>query len=42
MCHNPGSDLKQPAGLPRSTTLTAGIPVALGTDGAASNNNLDI
>ncbi|MEL7622431.1 MAG: amidohydrolase [Clostridiales bacterium] len=41
--HNPQSNLKLGSGIGQIPALmAAGVPVALGTDGAASNNNLDL
>ncbi|MGE5415924.1 MAG: amidohydrolase [Acidobacteriota bacterium] len=41
--HNPESNMKLASGIARVTDmLAAGIPVALGTDGASSNNDLDM
>lgn len=41
--HNPASNMKLSSGvMPIEKLLKAGINIALGTDGAASNNNLDM
>lgn len=43
VAHNPGSNLKLGSGIsPVPQLLARGVNVALGTDGAGSNNNLDM
>jgi len=43
IAHNPSSNLKLSSGFaPVARMLSLGIPVAIGTDGAASNNDLDM
>ena len=43
VAHNPGSNMKLASGIcPAAKLLAAGVTVALGTDGASSNNNLDM
>lgn len=43
VAHNPGSNMKLASGVaPVKRLLAEGVVVALGTDGASSNNNLDM
>lgn len=43
VAHNPGSNMKLASGIaPVPRLLSEGVCVALGTDGASSNNNLDM
>ena len=43
VAHNPGSNMKLASGIcPATKLLAQGVTVAIGTDGASSNNNLDM
>ncbi len=43
VCHNPESNMKLASGIARiPEMINAGITIGLGTDGCASNNNLDL
>lgn len=43
VAHNPGSNMKLASGIcPATKLLSKGVTVAIGTDGASSNNNLDM
>jgi 5-methylthioadenosine/S-adenosylhomocysteine deaminase len=43
VAHNPGSNMKLASGvMPLEKLLNAGVNIGLGTDGSASNNNLDM
>jgi len=43
VAHNPGSNMKLASGIcPATKLLSEGVTVAIGTDGASSNNNLDM
>ncbi|NJF25050.1 amidohydrolase family protein [Thermococcus sp. Bubb.Bath] len=43
VAHNPGSNMKLASGvMPIGKLLNAGVNIGLGTDGSASNNNLDM